>query len=86
MQIAGQTDERGEGAWHGSKLRPDYWQEGLLYLLIFAELTSLPGEKPLGNGWVLGHGSGEGGIGWISEEADELGKAQGRCLSVVRVE
>ncbi len=59
---------------------------GLLYLLIFAELTSLPGEKPLGNGWVLGHGPGEGGIGRISKEADELGKAQGGCLSVIRVE
>src|SRR5579859_5101397 len=63
MQITGQTDERGEGAWHTSKLRPDYRQEGLLYLLIIAELTSLPGEKPLGNGWVLGHGPAEGAIG-----------------------
>jgi len=50
MQIAGQTNERGEGAWRASKLRPDGRQEGLQYLLIFAELTSLPGEKPLGNG------------------------------------
>jgi hypothetical protein len=49
MQIAGQTDERGEGAWRASKLRPDDRQEGLLDLLIVAELTSLPDEKPLGN-------------------------------------
>ena len=33
-QIAGQTDERGEGAWHASKLRPDDRQEGLHDLLI----------------------------------------------------
>src|SRR6266487_6685883 len=83
-QIAGQTDERGEGAWHAKKLRPDDRQESFPCLLIIAELTSLPVEKPLGNGWVLGYGPGECGIGRISEEADELGKAQGGCLSIVR--
>jgi hypothetical protein len=56
MQIAGQADERGEGAWRASKLRPDDRQEGLLDLFISAELTPLPGEQPLGNGWVLDHG------------------------------
>src|SRR5713101_4096384 len=86
MEIAGQTDERGEGARRASKLRPNYRQESFQYLLIIAELTYLPGEKPLGNAWVLGHGPGQCSIGCISEEADELGKAQGGCLSVVRVE
>ncbi len=87
MQIAGQADERGEGAWRAKKLRPDdRWQEGLQHLLISAELTSLPLEKPLGNGWVLDHGPAEGGIGWISEKVNELWKAQSRWLSKVRVE
>src|SRR5690348_8514719 len=67
-QITGQTDERGEGAWRANELRPDYRQERFQDLLIITKLTSLPREKPLGNGWVLGHSSGEGGIGRIGNE------------------
>src|SRR5437773_8719854 len=86
LQVTRQGDESREGARCVCKLVQNYWQQCSLLRSPRAELFPLPSEEPLGHIRFLSHSPGQGCMGRVGKESNELGEAQGWCLGIVGVE
>src|SRR6266516_7593891 len=83
LQVTRQGDESREGARCVCKLVQNYWQQCSLLRSPRAELFPLPSEEPLGHIRFLSHSSGQGCMGRVGKESNELGEAQGWCIGIV---
>src|SRR5215472_14292928 len=73
LEVARQGDESRKGRRRARKLGHHQGQQCSLPLLPCAELCPLPGEEPPGHLRGLRHRPGQGRIGWVSKESNELG-------------